>query len=115
MSDHEELVCLETMADLFKAQALCQLLEDNGIVGHVAGDNVDTAFGGALPGPAGDEDYRVLIRASDLAAARRIVAELPGDSDESIPAWTCACGETVDEGFAVCWSCGADWPGQVPE
>ncbi len=115
MSDHDELVCLETLTDLFKAQALCQVLEANGIVAHIAGDNVDTAFGGALPGSSGDEDYRVMVRARDLEAARGFVAELSTDAEATIPAWTCACGETVDEGFEVCWSCGADWPGLAPK
>lgn len=115
MTDHDELVCLETLTDLFRAQALCQLLDANGITAHIAGDNVDTAFGGVLPGASGDEEYRVLVKAGDFDAARKALPDVSSGTEEAIPAWICACGETVDEGFAVCWSCGADWPGQVPE
>lgn len=56
------------------------------------------------------EQIDLIVVASDFEAARKILDELEeAEQGELAPAWTCQCGEEVDEGFAVCWSCGSEF------
>lgn len=47
------------------------------------------------------------VRQEEEEKAREVL----GAADESVtPAWTCACGETIEEGYDACWKCGAARP-----
>lgn len=57
----------------------------------------------------GEDAIELFVLESDVETARNLIAEISAANDEeAVPAWTCACGEEVDEGFWVCWSCGAE-------
>jgi hypothetical protein len=61
------------------------------------------------PAPANE----VIASASELASASRSLGTVSAPSERSaIQSWTCSkCGETVDAGFLVCWSCGTSIEG----
>lgn len=80
-------------------------LGDNGINAMVKGME-GSAFGAALDGP---DEIVLYVYSDDVEESKAIVMELLDDDGDEIPAWTCQCGEEVDEGFGVCWSCGADY------
>ncbi len=80
-------------------------LEDNGINAMVKGLD-GSAFGAALDGPDAIEVY---VYSDDIEESKAIIMDLLDEDGDEIPAWTCACGEDVDEGFGVCWACGADY------
>jgi hypothetical protein len=90
----------ETEATLAQA-----VLEENGIHATIAGLE-PSALGLSLDG----ELIEIFVASSDVSQAQSLLENLAGaDQEDDIPAWTCACGETVDEGFFVCWSCGAEY------
>ena len=80
-------------------------LEDNGINALVKGMG-DSAFGAALDGP---DEIELYVYSEDIEESKAIIMDLLDEDGDEIPAWTCSCGEDVDEGFGVCWSCGADY------
>ena len=81
-------------------------LEDAGITAQLA-DPDDGAFGFSMDA---SEQINLIVNRSDYEAAKKVLSELEAmEEGEPAPAWTCACGEDVDEGFAVCWSCGAEY------
>ena len=49
----------------------------------------------------------------DFEAAKQLIDKMLEDVEEEeqeeVPAWVCDCGEEVDEGFFVCWACGAEY------
>jgi hypothetical protein len=80
-------------------------LEDSGIKALVKGID-GSAFGAAIDGP---DEIEVYVYSDDVEESKAIIMELLDEDGDEIPAWTCKCGEDVDEGFGVCWSCGADY------
>jgi hypothetical protein len=84
-------------------------LEDNGIHVLVKGLG-DSAFGAALDGP---DEIEMFVYEEDVAKSKELLINAMEDDGDAIPAWTCKCGEDVDEGFGVCWSCGADYEGPM--
>lgn len=80
-------------------------LAEEGINAFLLGDHTATMLsyvGSALGG------VQLQVATGDAERARHLLQE-DSDNDEPLPTrpWTCAgCGETVDAGFAVCWSCG---------
>jgi len=48
----------------------------------------------------------LIVTRSNFEKAKALLAELQEAQNETCPAWTCSCGEEVDEGFFACWSCG---------
>lgn len=83
-------------------------LKEAGIAAHIA-DSDEGAFGFSLDA---SEQINLVVNRDDYESAKRILEELEEiEEGEPAPAWTCACGEEVDEGFAVCWSCNAEYPG----
>lgn len=83
-------------------------LEEQGISAQLA-DSDEGTFGFSLD--AADQ-FNLIVNREDYEAAKKILADLEEMEDgELAPAWTCQCGEDVDEGFAVCWSCNAEYPG----
>lgn len=91
----------------FKEQAtlLKAVLEQEGIKTMLEGMEA-SALGDALDG---SDAVDVLVPAVHIEKARKILDELLAAGEETIPAWTCDCGEEVDEGFFVCWSCQAEY------
>ena len=91
----------ETEATLAKA-----VLEENGIQATLSGLE-PSALGLSLDG---DDLIEIYVASSDVSQAKTLLENLAGlDQEHVVPAWTCACGEEVDEGFFVCWSCGAEY------
>lgn len=91
----------------FKEQAtlLKAVLEQEGIKTMLKGMEA-SALGDALDGA---DVVDVLVPAVHLEKAKKILDEILAANEEIIPAWTCECGEEVDEGFFVCWSCQAEY------
>ena len=98
----EKLVKLAEFDNAMPAHSMRILLEANGVEAHVHGD-----FAVEI---GGTDSVSVVVRESDLAIAKRVVAEVPAASEVLVPEWTCGCGETVDQGFQICWSCGGTCP-----
>ena len=92
----DDLVLLEVFKHQLDAHSARILLEANGIPCAVDGDTPIE----------GIESPRAYVHRKNLELARRVLAEVPAAAEILIPAWTCQCGEEVDEGFGVCWSCG---------
>jgi hypothetical protein len=118
--EHEhELVRLMILDSESEANFLKGFFADHGIDAKVSGTE-SSALGADLdmPGP-----IELFVNPDDAKKAKELVEELLDDDEDDIPAWTCKCGEEVDEGFFVCWSCGAEYPlgdsesqtGQEPE
>ncbi len=91
----------------FKEQALLfkAVLEQEGMDVMVKGLEA-SALGDALDGADVVELFVPVVYAD---RAKQMVDEILAEDGEPIPAWTCECGESVDEGFFVCWSCQAEY------
>ena len=89
----------------FEALHAKAVLEDNGIKCTIPPPD-SNAFGVSLDG---EEEVELIVARPDLEQATALIAELEAPQEIDIPEWTCQCGEQVDEGFAVCWSCGAEY------
>ena len=98
----EKYVKLAQFDQAMPAHSIRILLEANGVEAHVQGEFAVEIGGG--------DCVSVVVRESDLAIAKRVVAEVPAASEVLVPEWICDCGETVDQGFQVCWSCGRVCP-----
>lgn len=84
------------------------VLEEKGITAQLA-DSDEGTFGFSMD--AADQ-INLIVNSADYEAAKKILDELEElEEGELAPAWVCECGEEVDEGFAVCWSCNAEYPG----
>lgn len=87
-----------------QARQAKEFLEANGFKAMVRGLDVGgSVFGGAVDDP----EIEIFIKASDFEDAKALVESMADDESEPVPPWTCDCGEDVDEGFEICWSCGA--------
>ena len=87
------------------------VLDAAGIEARVLGS--ETAGFGSL---TNDAAFQLVVQRPQYEKAREALATAASDAESiDIPAWTCRCGEEVDEGFALCWSCGAEWPGMDQE
>ncbi len=95
-------------ADRIEAQRLADFLGDHGICASVLGDY--------LAGAAGELPVNIyptvwIAQSGQMPRACRLLEEFlqPGGGDGA--PWTCPlCGETVEEGFEVCWNCGSVRP-----
>ena len=101
-SDLVRVVVLETEVE---ANFVKGFLEDHEIDALIAGLET-SALGAALDG---DSEIEVFVASADVEKAKVLIEELINEDAEPIPAWTCGCGEDVDEGFFVCWSCDAEF------
>jgi len=106
----DDLVRLAVFQQPLDAHSLRILLDANGIKASVTGEESNATFGAVGLGDAGLVGVQVLVKRSDFDEATIIMNEIPAASDAIIPNWKCACGEDVDEGFGVCWSCGGNYP-----
>ena len=102
----DDLVRLATFTTPMEAHLLKTLLESNGIAASVAGEESNATFSHMGLGDSGLVGVQVLVKRINLKDAKLVMNEVPAASNELFPDWVCGCGETVDEGFSVCWSCG---------
>ena len=65
-----------------------------------------SALGVALDGP---DLIELFVHPSNVEKAKELIMAVMEEEGDEIPGWTCQCGEEVDEGFGVCWSCGAEY------
>jgi hypothetical protein len=80
---------------------------DSELAGSVTADTL--AYYGTATG-----GVRLLVREPDAARAGRILESIAQqrNAESPLPEWRCpACGEQVDGGFDLCWSCGQTKPG----
>ena len=90
-----------------EAQIAQAMLAEHGINASI--DNGESALGFDL---VDMEEIDLIVMRQDFDRAKELIDEMQaveGEEEAPIPAWTCKCGEEVDEGFFVCWSCGADY------
>lgn len=93
----------------YEAVLMKNALIDNGIEAWVTGGDGVNIFGAGLTA-SGLVAVDVRIRQKDLEKARALVSQIEKELHAlPTPSWNCKCGEAVDEGFAICWSCGADF------
>ena len=98
-------------ANAVDAHMLRHLLEQEGICAVVRGDGMVPLQGGSL--------FRMETRPSvwvlsdeRLTRAHELAEEFAagGASDGNARTWECRCGESVEEQFGECWSCGRSKP-----
>ena len=108
-----KLVTLAVFANSAEAHITRSILELNGIQSHVVNDSsVNGIFGSSMSAASTGFGVEVMIHQSNSKRAFELLSETKHDTP--IPEWTCKCGETVDEGFSVCWNCLAEFPENVP-
>ena len=104
----DELVRVAIFDSELKADRAKALLESKGITATVMDPDSGT-FGFGLDAV---DEFFLIISKNDLDAAEKILAEMDAIEDGvPVQAWTCKCGEEVDEGFGACWSCGGAYEG----
>ena len=110
--DGDKLVILATFENSVEAHLLCGELNEQEIEAQVGNETSSTIFGAGIAGSSNAFSIKVLVMKRDLEKALEIKAEFfarKSDDPMEIPEWNCKCGEVVDEGFAVCWSCEAEY------
>ena len=110
MDQDKDLIRLASFEFEYEALLLRNELNDLGIPAWVTGGDGVNIFGAGLTA-AGLVGVDVNVRRIDLKAAEEIEKTFRdrAQKEEKVPNWTCACGEEIEEGFAVCWSCGAEF------
>lgn len=104
MSEEEDLKRIFVCESETQARDAKQFLESHGFKAMVQGlDGGGSVFGGAVDDP----EIEIFIKASEFEEAKSLIESMSGDQGDPVPAWVCKCGEDVDEGFEICWSCGA--------
>ncbi len=105
---HDHLVRLGLFPGEIQALHAQALLKEANIKASL----VDPEGGGFGLGLDVDEQFELIVNQKDFEAAKKLIEEMEAaEEGEPVPAWTCACGEEVDEGFGICWSCGAEYQG----
>ncbi|MCA8996956.1 MAG: hypothetical protein KDA80_08220 [Planctomycetaceae bacterium] len=109
---HEEkLVVLATFPHDSEAYCLVAELENRGIRACVANEKSTAVLGSSPYGGLSSFWIEVLVLESDALEALAIKHRLfPEGQRGTTPEWVCECGETVDAGFEICWSCSASCP-----
>ena len=105
MDSKIDLVTIRSYFDPHQASIDKALLESNDIVVCIEGTETATALS-----YIGSAVARVLLRV-DKVMAKKAIQILDTQAERlTVEAWVCnACGSDVDEGFEVCWSCGAHY------
>lgn len=102
------LITVATFGSPAEATLARGRLEEQGIAAFLQGAETGTTLwhvGTALGG------VKLQVARSDLARAKELLES--EEAPSSVGPWTCAtCGSQVDEGFEVCWSCGATFDAQ---
>jgi hypothetical protein len=107
------LIVLATFDNAPEAHCLRIELENNGIRSEVTNETSAQTVGASLFGRISAVWIEVVVLDSDAAAALKIKNDFlsnVSESESEIPEWVCDCGETVDAGFAQCWSCMSPFP-----
>ncbi|PHR91477.1 MAG: hypothetical protein COA78_34040 [Blastopirellula sp.] len=99
----DRLVVLATFNNLTEASCLVSELEQNGIASRTANEQSGSTLGSLMSTIW--IEVLVMKEDADRALAVKEKANFSTSEAESIPEWTCTCGETVDAGFEQCWSC----------
>lgn len=100
----DDLVAVGQFDNDIEAQQAINLLAEHGIVAQMNDDGGAFDLGiGELPA------VEVIVVSSNFEKAKALLADLEVVQAETCPAWSCKCGEEVDEGFFACWSCGAEY------
>lgn len=100
----DDLVTAGQFANDIEAQQAINLLAEHGIVAQMNED------GGAFDLGVGElAGIEIIVVQSNLKKAQELLVELEQTQSQTCPAWTCDCGEEVDEGFFACWSCGGEF------
>ena len=107
-----KLIVLSTFDNSVDAHLFKNELENNGIQASINNETTTAIFGATIAGSSSAFWIEVLIMESDANRALEIKNSWNSDSadgdDGGIAEWICKCGETVDEGFALCWNCGSE-------
>ena len=115
----DKLIVLATFDNSMRAHMLRNELADNGIEAKVGNETTTAIFGATIGGPSSAFWIEVLVLESDannaLIIKNRWLAQERDDDGVEIPEWTCACGETVDAGFSVCWNCDGNFDADDPD
>lgn len=100
----DDLVAVGEFDNEITAQAAISLLTENNIIAQMDDE------GGAFDLGIGElSAIRLVVTRSNLEKAKALLADLQEAQEKTCPAWTCSCGEEVDEGFFACWSCGNEY------
>jgi hypothetical protein len=105
--NQEDLLSVAGFPSEPEAQIAQAMLAEHGINASI--DNGESALGFDL---VDMDEIDLIVMRQDFDRAKVLIEEmeaLQNEEQEPVPAWTCQCGEEVDEGFFVCWSCGADY------
>lgn len=105
MNTEEDLVRVAEFEDQSEARFAVAALQAAGIDAKLHGDEV-SALGLSLEGP---DLIEIIVTRGDYEKSKKILEELEEAEPDVIPAWTCKCGEEVDEGFGICWSCQTEY------
>ena len=106
----DDLVTLARFTSSTSAHSLRILIEAHGIRVSVTNEESTSNLGTSMFGSHSPVGIEVSVFRRDLKEARTIMNEVPAASELLVPEWTCSdCGETVDQGFSVCWSCGGEF------
>ena len=104
MMRDDDLVAVGEFDNEITAQDAITLLTENDIAAQMddGGGTFDLGIGELSA-------IRLIVTRSNFEKAKALLAELQVAQEETCPAWTCGCGEEVDEGFFACWSCGGEY------
>lgn len=103
--EQEELIKIAEAGTETDALQLKAALEAVGVRAMISGLEA-SALGASLEGM---DVIEIFVKPSQIDLASDVLDQLEAESEDEIPEWTCVCGEQVDAGFAICWSCGADY------
>jgi len=107
------LLTLATFVESVDAHLFRNELQNHGIRAAVTNENSTAIFGATIAGQSAAFTIDVMIMETDAEAGlevkQRWIATRKGEevTEQEIAEWTCACGETVDAGFEICWNCGS--------
>ncbi len=108
-----KLIVLSTFNNSADAHLFKNELENNGIKASVNNESSTAIFGATIAGPSSAFWIEVLVMETDVEQAMEVKNAWNQEAEtldtEVVPEWVCQCGETVDEGFAICWNCGAEF------
>ncbi len=106
----DDLVPIQRFVSSTAAHSLRILLEAHGIQAAVVNEESTSTLGTNIFGNQSPIGIEVCVQRQHVEDATLIMNEVPAAAEALIPEWVCKCGETVDAGFSVCWSCGAKHP-----
>jgi rubrerythrin len=103
----DQLVIVSRYGSSAEAHAARLALDGEGIEAVVGDDAAADMLSIMTPGLGG---AKLLVFSRHLERARQILAHEDAHKRPPLPAWLChQCGSAVNAGFAVCWSCGAEF------